>query len=102
MRSLVHLGAVIAFAVFVREGLLAEVKVWEADLAFTRDGMEPIVNAARTQYLLGTIYQTCGKPEQAKAGFNVLQLPLGPIKCCGHGKRPRNCRALMSSNGAGD
>ncbi|HST08842.1 MAG TPA: hypothetical protein VLL05_00580, partial [Terriglobales bacterium] len=36
-------------------------------LAFTRDGLEPILQSARTNYLLSTIYQACGKPEDAKA-----------------------------------
>jgi tetratricopeptide (TPR) repeat protein len=50
----------------------------EGDLAFTRDGMEPIINAARTQYLLGTIHETCGKPEEAKASFQRASTATGP------------------------
>jgi tetratricopeptide (TPR) repeat protein len=34
-------------------------------LPFTRDGMEPFVNAARTQYLLGQVDSHCGKAAQA-------------------------------------
>jgi tetratricopeptide (TPR) repeat protein len=36
-------------------------------LAFTRDGLESILQSARTNYLLGTIHQACGKPEEARA-----------------------------------
>jgi tetratricopeptide (TPR) repeat protein len=50
----------------------------EADLAFTRDGMEPIVNAARTQYLLGTVYAHCGKQEDAQVRFQAASKASGP------------------------
>jgi len=36
-------------------------------LAFTKDGLEPIINSARTNYLLGTVYATCGKADSAKS-----------------------------------
>jgi tetratricopeptide (TPR) repeat protein len=36
-------------------------------LAFTRDGLEPILQSARTNYLLSSVYGTCGKPDEAKA-----------------------------------
>jgi tetratricopeptide (TPR) repeat protein len=36
-------------------------------LAFTRDGMEPFLNAARTQYLLGQADARCGRTTQASA-----------------------------------
>lgn len=38
-------------------------------LAFTKDGLEPIIRSARTQYLLGTVYETCGKNDAAKQSF---------------------------------
>ena len=38
-------------------------------LAFTRDGLEPFVQSARTNYLLGSVYEVCGKAEEAKAKF---------------------------------
>ncbi len=38
-------------------------------LGFTGDGLEPIVRSARTNYLLGTSYGACGKPDDAKAKF---------------------------------
>jgi tetratricopeptide (TPR) repeat protein len=36
-------------------------------LAFTRDGLEPILQSARTNYLSANAYSTCGKAEEAKA-----------------------------------
>jgi len=41
------------------------------DLAFTRDGLEPILQTARTNYLLGSVYKTCGKADEAKAKFHA-------------------------------
>jgi tetratricopeptide (TPR) repeat protein len=41
------------------------------DLAFTRDGLEPILQTARSSYLLGSVYKTCGKSEEAKAKFQA-------------------------------
>jgi tetratricopeptide (TPR) repeat protein len=40
-------------------------------LTFTRDGLEPFLGTARTNYLLGSIYTTCGKSEEAKAKFEL-------------------------------
>jgi len=40
-----------------------------AGLDFTRDGMEPFVNAARTQYLLGTVESSCHNTAEADAHF---------------------------------
>ena len=42
-----------------------------AGLAFTKDGLEPIIHSARTNYLLGTAYTACGKAEDAKAKFDA-------------------------------
>jgi tetratricopeptide (TPR) repeat protein len=39
-------------------------------LEFTKDGLEPLINSARTNYLLGTTYAACGKPEEAQAKFD--------------------------------
>jgi hypothetical protein len=36
-------------------------------LTFTRDGLEPILQSARTNYLLGSVYGSCGKSEEAKS-----------------------------------
>jgi tetratricopeptide (TPR) repeat protein len=35
-------------------------------LEFTRDGLEPIIQSARTNYLLANVFGQCGKPELAK------------------------------------
>src|SRR5438046_1995428 len=40
-----------------------------ARLAFTRDGLEPILKSARTNYLLGSAYLRCGKSAEAQARF---------------------------------
>src|SRR6185312_1807382 len=34
-------------------------------LDFTKDGLDPIIKSARTNYLLGTAYAACGKSEDA-------------------------------------
>lgn len=39
------------------------------DLTFTKDGLEPVLLSARTNYLLGTVYAACGKSEDAKTRF---------------------------------
>ncbi len=41
------------------------------DLAFTRDGLEPILKSARTEYLLGTVYSTCGRSSEAKTKYQA-------------------------------
>ena len=38
-------------------------------LAFTRDGMAPIIDAARVQYLIGSELSACGRKEDAKQHF---------------------------------
>jgi hypothetical protein len=37
-----------------------------ADLAFTHDGLQPILNSTRTNYLLGELFATCGRKEEAE------------------------------------
>lgn len=39
------------------------------DLAFTQDGLEPLLKSARTNYLLGVLHKTCKQPEKAEASF---------------------------------
>ncbi|HEY7304995.1 MAG TPA: DUF5107 domain-containing protein [Bryobacteraceae bacterium] len=39
------------------------------DLAFTKDGLEPMLRSARTNYLLGTIESQCGRQHQAAAKY---------------------------------
>jgi tetratricopeptide (TPR) repeat protein len=41
------------------------------DLDFTRDGLEPILQLARANYLLGSAYSACGKADEGKAKFEV-------------------------------
>jgi tetratricopeptide (TPR) repeat protein len=36
---------------------------------FTRDGLEPLIDAARTQYLIGVLLSRCGQPQEARADF---------------------------------
>jgi tetratricopeptide (TPR) repeat protein len=38
-------------------------------LAFTRDGLDPILNSARTNYLLAEVYASCGQKTEAAARF---------------------------------
>lgn len=39
------------------------------NMAFTNDGLQPFLESARTNYLLGKVYAQCGKPEQARKQF---------------------------------
>ena len=41
------------------------------DLDFTRNGLEAILKLARANYLLGSVYSACGKPDEAKARFEA-------------------------------
>ncbi|HSY90608.1 MAG TPA: DUF5107 domain-containing protein [Candidatus Binatus sp.] len=47
-------------------------------LAFTRDGLEPILQSARTSYLLGTVFASCGEAAEAKAKFELASSATGP------------------------
>ena len=47
-------------------------------LAFTRDGLEPILQSARTSYLLGTVLANCGEAAKAKAKFELAASATGP------------------------
>jgi tetratricopeptide (TPR) repeat protein len=40
-------------------------------LAFTRDGMDSLLNLTRTNYLLGEVYAVCGQKEKAEAKFRL-------------------------------
>ena len=42
-----------------------------ADLPFTRAGLEPILRAARTNYLLGQLYGSCGEAAKSKSRFEL-------------------------------
>jgi tetratricopeptide (TPR) repeat protein len=48
------------------------------DLPFTRDGLEPIVQSARTNYQLGTVYASCAKPEEAAKKFQLASIASAP------------------------
>ena len=39
------------------------------DLAFTHDGLEPLMHSARIHYMLGNLYKACNMPEKAQASF---------------------------------
>jgi tetratricopeptide (TPR) repeat protein len=39
------------------------------DLVFTHDGLEPLLQSARTNYLLGILHKTCNQPAEANASF---------------------------------
>ncbi len=47
-------------------------------LAFTRDGLDPFLHTARTNYLLGTAYASCGKSDEAKARFELAATTSAP------------------------
>jgi tetratricopeptide (TPR) repeat protein len=40
-------------------------------LSFTQDGMKPVLDSARTNYLVGGVYATCGKVKEAETRFQA-------------------------------
>jgi Tfp pilus assembly protein PilF len=48
------------------------------DLAFTHDGLAPILQSARTSYLLGTVFASCGKANEAKVKFELASAASAP------------------------
>jgi len=52
------------------------------EIPFTHDGLEPIIKSARTNYLLGTVYASCGKPEEALAKFQLAASASAPDQVC--------------------
>jgi Flp pilus assembly protein TadD len=47
-------------------------------LLFTRDGLEPILRSARTKYLAGEAYESCGEAGKAKSRFELAAAQFGP------------------------
>ena len=47
-------------------------------LDFARDGLAPIVDSARAQYLMATAYATCGKTQEAEAKLQVAAKAFAP------------------------
>jgi tetratricopeptide (TPR) repeat protein len=48
------------------------------DLDFTRDGLEPIIDSARTQYLIGTTYASCGNQAAANEKYQLASKNSAP------------------------
>ncbi len=48
------------------------------DLAFTRDGLDPIVRLARTNYLAGEVYDSCGEAGKAKSRYEMAAAQASP------------------------
>ncbi len=48
------------------------------ELPFTRDGLEPILRSARTNYLVGEIYGSCGQEGKAKSRFELAATQHSP------------------------
>jgi tetratricopeptide (TPR) repeat protein len=63
-----------ADALSLAEHLGAEVP----DLTFTHDGLEPFVQSARTNYLLGTAYAACGRHQDARIKFQAASMKSDP------------------------
>jgi hypothetical protein len=49
-----------------------------SDLPFTYDGLEPILQSARTNYQLGATYASCAKPEEAAKKFQLASATSAP------------------------
>ena len=58
----------------IASGLGTEVR----GLPFTRDGLEPMLKSARTNYLVGEMYSTCGKPQKARMKFQAASTAAAP------------------------
>jgi tetratricopeptide (TPR) repeat protein len=48
------------------------------ELPFTHDGLEPILQSARTNYQLGVAYASCAKPEEAAKKFQLASAASAP------------------------
>jgi tetratricopeptide (TPR) repeat protein len=48
------------------------------DLPFTHDGLEPILQSARTNYQLGAAFASCAKPEEAAKKFQIASTAAAP------------------------
>jgi tetratricopeptide (TPR) repeat protein len=59
------------------------------DLPFTRDGLEPILQSARTNYQLGTVYSSCAKPEEAAKKFQLASAASAPDQMFWAGRAAR-------------
>jgi hypothetical protein len=46
-------------------------------MAFTNDGLQPFLESARTNYLLGKVNAQCGRPEQARKHFKTATAKSG-------------------------
>lgn len=51
-----------------------------AGLDFTQDGMDPLIQSARVQYLLGTGESQCGRPGEAAAHFRTAADSISPAE----------------------
>src|SRR5215469_12032925 len=72
---------IVSFIICAVSWASAQVRVWQGtltpatyeegvhDLAFTHDGLEPLLRSARVNYLLGHLYQSCRLNEKAQARF---------------------------------
>ena len=40
-------------------------------LTFTQDGLKPLLNSARTDYLIGDVFSTCGQKEEADRRYQL-------------------------------
>jgi tetratricopeptide (TPR) repeat protein len=47
-------------------------------LPFTKDGLEPFLQSARTNYLVGTAYDSCGRSDEAKRKFKNASTATAP------------------------
>jgi tetratricopeptide (TPR) repeat protein len=47
-------------------------------LPFTRDGLGPIMGSARTNYLLGEVYGSCGETDKTKSRFEAAAAQANP------------------------
>ena len=68
-------------------------------LAFTRDGLEPILQSARTIICSEPFTAACGKPDEAKARFEAAASPPHRTRFAGHGWLPSNYPVSIRRNG---
>ena len=47
-------------------------------LPFTKDGLDPFLQSARTSYLVGTAYESCGQPQEAQRKLQAASAATAP------------------------
>ena len=69
-------------------------------LPFTRDGLQPILRMARTNYLAGEVYGSCGEAGKAKSQFEAAAAQGNPDQIVWAYRSAKSCPDLTSESGS--